>query len=570
MKTIELNDTLEKLINVSGYRSILIDGPWGCGKTYEIKKFLNNHKRKCVYVSVFGLETINEINAEIYRRSHKVSLFFKKSLNSISKVTAPIKYVGNITEALSYQLNNIDASKIKKFKIVILDDIERLSEAINYKDLVGYINRLFLSECRVVCIASLSSLQSETNKERLRDFQAFREKVFDGFICINNISTETLDSIFSDLNISDIKEAYPLFENNVRLASNVKRFYLDIKKEMATDKKFRISDFELFKICIFTTKCVLLNHPEKPVLKDTKQSFPSFYYDSLVSEFGENTTNGVYKYFPNKTGYELKENCISYLKDYVIKLIPYYLYRDSREFIGYSEVHEQKNTDNMLDRSIFYLSEENKKIYFDKVCSFIKENKQFDKRIAEWIRGIYAEYSEPLPEDLIRLIAKSYFSNKPSFSCDTTYLTFEIFPGGIPKEEKYQTFIETFKEEYLKLCSEYLINTIQSYFENCEYDKLVDLFDKNKSIKNIFIEKLLFENNFYIPDLSCDLDESLWTLCHVIAELSKNYKIEEQYVNAIKNTYKNATNKTDTLITRLWALVYYKVDNAFTKKDLLN
>lgn len=45
MKSVELANNLEILIEESGYRSILIDGPWGCGKTHEINKFMSKTKK---------------------------------------------------------------------------------------------------------------------------------------------------------------------------------------------------------------------------------------------------------------------------------------------------------------------------------------------------------------------------------------------------------------------------------------------------------------------------------------------------------------------------------------------
>ena len=114
MKSNELSKYLEKLLSDSNFRSILIDGPWGCGKTYEVQEYIKKNKKKCVYVSLFGLETIDEINTEIYKQSQKCRLKMAKMTNVLSKAISPVKYVNNVADALAFQLNDIDTTKIKK------------------------------------------------------------------------------------------------------------------------------------------------------------------------------------------------------------------------------------------------------------------------------------------------------------------------------------------------------------------------------------------------------------------------------------------------------------------------
>ena len=92
MKTKEMIKILEKFINNSSYKSILFDGPWGCGKTYQINQFIKNintpkhrPKIKIHYVSLFGLESIDEINTSLYQTIHPIKKKFKKIGYLISK-----------------------------------------------------------------------------------------------------------------------------------------------------------------------------------------------------------------------------------------------------------------------------------------------------------------------------------------------------------------------------------------------------------------------------------------------------------------------------------------------------
>ena len=54
MNIVKINEVLKNFITNQETKSILIDGPWGCGKTYQInefmKKFINNKTNKIYYL----------------------------------------------------------------------------------------------------------------------------------------------------------------------------------------------------------------------------------------------------------------------------------------------------------------------------------------------------------------------------------------------------------------------------------------------------------------------------------------------------------------------------------------
>ena len=43
MKSNNLEKILKEFVEKNEYKSILINGPWGCGKTYEANKFIKEH-----------------------------------------------------------------------------------------------------------------------------------------------------------------------------------------------------------------------------------------------------------------------------------------------------------------------------------------------------------------------------------------------------------------------------------------------------------------------------------------------------------------------------------------------
>ena len=47
--------------------AVLIDGEWGSGKTYFIKRnYIDKHPDTTLYISLYGLKSKDEINKKIY------------------------------------------------------------------------------------------------------------------------------------------------------------------------------------------------------------------------------------------------------------------------------------------------------------------------------------------------------------------------------------------------------------------------------------------------------------------------------------------------------------------------
>lgn len=54
--------------------SVLIKGEWGSGKTYFINKFIDDNEKKIkfIYVSLFGLSKVEEVNEKIFEAFHPI------------------------------------------------------------------------------------------------------------------------------------------------------------------------------------------------------------------------------------------------------------------------------------------------------------------------------------------------------------------------------------------------------------------------------------------------------------------------------------------------------------------
>lgn len=314
-------------------RSMLIDGPWGCGKTYQIMEFLKNHKKelrkknkkRIGYISLFGLNSIEEINTEIcnslFSHSRKMMNALKKSMKAFGTVLRASSYFcgglgsgAEIAECLSSMLEQ-NQGKAKKKAIIIIDDLERLStDKISYSDLLGYLNGLMAGNCRIICIMNSRSIINSSNNEE-NGFKDFYEKVFDEIRIIDDVDEETYTAIFrnNDNNKDyDIPSTwYPLFKLNLRIAQRTYLNYKKVLKHIEDKNKYvsyeeKMTRENLFKLCYYSTYMTFkyLFDEKKEKIDVSKLSDT----DKAIYDLSNNPTSPFY--FPKDwIYYALKKLC---------------------------------------------------------------------------------------------------------------------------------------------------------------------------------------------------------------------------------------------------------------------
>jgi KAP-like P-loop domain-containing protein len=134
--------------------AVLLTGPWGVGKTYLIKKFIESRtidvgdeskKDRTLYVSLYGITSVRQIEDEFLRQLHpilsskgmKIAWAVTKKL---VKATAKVE-LGDEEVSIDAQLPDIDLNdyfETPKECLLVFDDLERCS--MNVSDVLGYIN----------------------------------------------------------------------------------------------------------------------------------------------------------------------------------------------------------------------------------------------------------------------------------------------------------------------------------------------------------------------------------------------------------------------------------------------
>ena len=259
-------------------RSMLIDGPWGCGKTYQIVKFLKKHqeefenkKRMIGYISLFGLDSIEAINNEIchslFSSNEKMMEKIQFSVKTFGKMVNLGSYflpgLKPISEAIEYISNQLGANSknVQNQSVIIIDDLERLStDKVSYSDLLGYMNGLMAGNCRIICLVNSKAIINSTQSKQ-NGFKDFYEKVCDEIRIIDAVTENTYDAIFQNNDNNkdyDIpSDLYPLFKSNLRIAQRTYLNYKKVLKHIEDKNKYvsyeeKMTKEDLFKLCFYS------------------------------------------------------------------------------------------------------------------------------------------------------------------------------------------------------------------------------------------------------------------------------------------------------------------------------
>lgn len=206
--------------------AIAITGSWGVGKTFFWNEFRKNspNKKKYVYVSLFGLESLSDLKTHIYSHIENNNSAIEiprwiRGLPSILKETRISQF------GISSSAKIFDSLMFNQVKdaIICFDDFERMSNKLDIKDVMGLANQLKLERnCQVILILD----ESKTEKENKRKYAEYKEKLIDEEIKITSVEPLLRE------NAKDIDE--PLMDLMVEFAEKLEihnfRFFQKVIK----------------------------------------------------------------------------------------------------------------------------------------------------------------------------------------------------------------------------------------------------------------------------------------------------------------------------------------------------
>lgn len=263
-------EEIVKKMNELPYKAILFDGTWGIGKSYAIDKALNTDRNVCK-VSMFGLNSANQIYHEVLFQlalrnsvSGKISKFADNVLEGLSVVWEKAEQAKDIfhTIAKERELFLLLCKGFKSLHIVVIDDIERMSDKVNLEEVFGIIEEV--KQCpymKVILVANTGEME----KRNKGLFDKYNEKVIDRIYHI----TEMPEKVnWEELNIhagfiTNFLASYKV--KNLRTLEKAQRFYDDVKSYCSDIENERFMNeirFLCFAIVVESTDGLFIRKPE--------------------------------------------------------------------------------------------------------------------------------------------------------------------------------------------------------------------------------------------------------------------------------------------------------------------
>lgn len=536
-----IDDLKERLdTDLKIYSKILINGKWGIGKSYFIKQYFED--KKISYISLFGINSINDFKTSLYfslGKDFKTTIIFKNITNFIKN--SGISYKGFSLDFSSLpidyiidKLNEKNRKKDNRDEIyIIIDDLERIGNAIDIKDVLGVIENISqIDNSKIIIIANENEIK-EKNKE---DYTKFKEKVVEKTYNISNYSNLAFDNIYKiflkkskdikniakriDLG-SEIKRINSVNEmNNLRTTKRQLNFcreiYLYFNKSNISDERMT----ELFRIGI-----IIVSIDSNKLYYDCitkKEEEYDEYRDDLCNIIVNNYREIYYTKAYSRN-----------ITDCIINI-----YKSMNIESNVSQVLDIYNVINNIisedNKEIFYCSLEESEIILKKFMDINDKSKIKFNTWTEGLLNIYDYYNgigkkdKLKKKDILKKIdsivnntevdINNYISNYIS------NLNNVIIKNGFPKE--FADYVEYYNKLILNKYSEILFEKIKETMKK-DYD--VDYIEK---VFNIVItpyyrthinatdikkyENEIISKNFFIPDLSGSINFKIWEWTHDI------------------------------------------------------
>ncbi|MEK4083782.1 P-loop NTPase fold protein [Psychrobacillus sp. FSL K6-1415] len=505
----------------------LVDGDWGIGKTHLIKNYFEQEVQyEVIYVSTFGKNSVKEIESTLLInlipgfKDVKDFGGFSKLLGNFTKDIVD-KFAGvNIENYLnSFSIEDFkNNKKDSKKKVICFDDLERKSDSINMKEMLGLIERATIN-FDVILIANTK----EFGEEDLNVFNLYKEKVVDHVIKINKLNRETLKLILDGVDEPNKDEIIDIYLENIiafgsspkgYLAENMNNLRIFLKYlELILRSKEHIRteniDKELLRMC----KAVVYDYYFPIKTKGNKQmNFDKFniYNDLKKLLIFENISIDSFKSYKSEFS-EIRQD---------IKTL-YNLYRLNDEELGFLI----KKIDKEISRNEFgYFIDQTSTI---SLASALDENKMLDGE----------RYKE-----LLRIAIEIYAPKENS-----TYVPFkhtlwndvDMFGNEMECSKKIKSFIEELngkcKDKYNSFMNEIITNCMQAK----DYERLLMLF-KNDEINEFSQFEEIFD--YYFSKLEIQYSQENQEKIEKLIQVTKSELIGNYFVERI-NKDNSITNK---------------------------
>lgn len=339
-KTLEQKaNHLKELLESNRNFCIAITGEWGVGKTHFWKNIIEKQLgKKTVYISLFGKEHYREILEEIVLQVCEAQ---NKIIGKLAKIVNIVSNFAKITTSINVNLDSI-FSMLKKSDfdniIVCLDDIERKSDKLKMRDLMGLMVHLRdIKECDVVIMLNDEKLNDNKKPEKTQGddknkqnedidefeiYEKYKEKCIDYIITIQKSYQASKEIVARAIQDSRLIELIPheiCLLGNLRslkkILDAIKYFNerLNIAKKYSDEKYNDVIEKLYGTIYRESSYCTskLFSTGKKPTIADALTSINNYikeyWNDNILTEDSIKLIHNEFdrfEYYTNITSFE--------------------------------------------------------------------------------------------------------------------------------------------------------------------------------------------------------------------------------------------------------------------------
>ena len=298
-----ITNAIENYIDNKDPYALQIDGEWGSGKTFFINEFSKTtQKAKVIYFSIYGYDDFQNLKTELLSQ---IATELDKSsiIKKGNKILSTFKLF-NINS--NFVLNSIVLSDIALKKaiqhileknnetiVVVIDDLERLSEKIELQDFLGFIINDIIEKFKfkVLIISNEAKMKSHNN-----EFLKIKEKIISKTVefsrdevILKEILQEIIKSDFLNENLNWIIDIFSIFDNLCKI--NLRTVFSIIDNFEFVEQKFKEHPSDLderycneflksvfLNIYVFTTELKSGNIKNEQIHILKKHDFDRFFY----------------------------------------------------------------------------------------------------------------------------------------------------------------------------------------------------------------------------------------------------------------------------------------------------
>ena len=525
--------------------AILLDGVWGTGKTFFIKnifskEYQNDTKKELnyIYISAAGINDIEQFINDIY-----YSLTIKKlsytnaayaniynNKNIIKSLFNLIPIIGDNIKQSIYDISEHIVKEAINFSdiVIIIDDIERISDTINIEDFLYKVYDTFiLNNLKVIFVCNEKEIYSN-NSEKKSNYFRIKEKVIRHTINFyrldNSMFGEIIKSIIKDNEKYSYYKDFINDDNHIEKLINIfvvmnhlniRTFltYLDLSNQIFNINEIQ-KDNDFIENLLYKLALIIIG-----IVNGNEDMLDEYYINNNYEKYSEyvNKINKLEIFIYPTTIYIDIKNYIKtgYLETLNI-IENYNSIMHSKVRRKFSEYYEKLQNYNIQNENDI---KEAIEFVFNKIKECLNNTSEVEtKYAAEYIRDfnnlkgyidLYDEniYKKEIEEyiELAKKINNNYFDNLDlniDSNIDKTVFDYDFYHHN----NKYSK--PTYKNNGMYKIDEYYENKLNKAYEKAKEiieNKLIKTFEDkkmgqyfyfNSSINRLIVYNLIMEYNF--------------------------------------------------------------------------